>query len=126
MPPDNGEWRVRRMSRWSLWMMALLAVGVGRGAAVDSGIGVPPERQSRTREEVLSLIGTAGTVKPDWWDSVPRILDPGAALPQGQRLIRTFVGPTRRQSAEALWKASKFSTTRAKILAGIGPSHSRG
>ena len=51
--------------------MAFFAVGVCNGWADDSGTRVLGERQTRTREEILSLIEAAGKAKPDWWDAEP-------------------------------------------------------
>jgi len=70
---------VREKSRLLLWVIAYLAIGVCEGMADDSVAGDFGEKQTRTREEILSLIEAAGTTKPTWWDSValeyPETLD---------------------------------------------------
>lgn len=54
-------------SRSWMGMLALMVVGCGLGIAADPG---GAERPVRIRAEVLALIETAGTTRPDWWDSV--------------------------------------------------------
>ena len=63
-------------NRCWLGVLALIAVGCGQGIAAETGAAGRPER---SRAEVLALIETAGTTRPDWWDSValeyPETLD---------------------------------------------------
>ncbi|MCP5524779.1 MAG: FMN-binding protein [Verrucomicrobiales bacterium] len=55
-------------SRYWLGVLAFMAVGWDQGFAAETGVA---ERPVRSRVEVLALVETAGTTRPDWWDSVP-------------------------------------------------------